>query len=285
MRYALLMQRTISGVVLLASLVCAQTPEFEVASIRPAAEAGFRLSPDTGSGGPGTPDPAMFRCRACMLSSLITRAYGLTNYQFPGQNSLPPGAFEVAARIPRGTTEPEFQQMLQHLLKDRFGLVAHFEARTLRGYHLIAINGGKLAQSTSQAKSAEHDNHGWGGGDHNHNGQVLMFGSARYRAEEQTIGDFARVISDQLSLPVDDRTGLNGRYDISLTWAGDGSHGHSAFGNEFHDQHASTAPDTDSGPTLFEALQSQLGLKLVQADVVATQVLIVDHVERQPTAN
>lgn len=284
---------------LLAPTAWAQTigkpTEFEVAAIRPATDTGFHLAPDTGAGGPGTSDPGMFRCASCSLATLIARAFDLRNYQFPARGSLEATAFGITARVPAGASEEDFRLMLQNLLRERFGLTSHFETRSLRGYRLVAApNGPKLTESghaLTRAVAPPSDSH-WGGhdGDHAHNGVVLIFGSARFRAEQQSMAEFARMLSDQISLPVDDRTGLTARYDISLSWAGDENHASNHMpGNagNFHDHAgASPAPSRDdSGPTLFEALQSQLGLRLVPADAVSTRVLIIDHVEKQPTAN
>ena len=60
-----------------------------------------------------------------------------------------------------------------------------------------------------------------------------------------------------------DTTGLKGRYDFTLEWA----------------QH-----DTDDGPSLFTALQEQLGLRLV-AQKGPVEILVIDHVEKVPAEN
>jgi uncharacterized protein (TIGR03435 family) len=129
---------------------------------------------------------------------------------------------------------------------------------------------------------------------------MVAFGtSASYRAANQTIADVARVLSDQLGLPVDDETGLAGKYDISLRWsgaaAGHGDHADGAFsGGAGHPGHdggsgggsASSGPAADpSGPTLFDALQQQLGLKLVPAEQALARLFVIDRVAQRPTEN
>ena len=112
--------------------------------------------------------------------------------------------------------------MLQNLLKDRFGLTSHFNEKKLKGYRLvIAKDGPKLRESTGASLPASGDPHRAGQAEsHNHSGAVVFGTSASYRAANQTTTDLARVLSDQIGLPVDDETGLLGKYDISLRWSG-----------------------------------------------------------------
>ena len=129
---------------------------------------------------------------------------------------------------------------------------------------------------------------------------MVFGGSATYSGDHQTTADLAQLLSDQLSVPVDDQTKLQGKYDISLRWSGNtapsnGNHGGGGFGGGAgHGDHggggAAGATGTESrreesAPTLFEALQTQLGLKLVASDQTVARTFVVDHVEQLPTAN
>jgi uncharacterized protein (TIGR03435 family) len=286
--------------------------EFDAASIHVnPPRVGFHFASDSSSGGPGSADPGLFRCSNCTLATLIGKAFDLQNYQFPGRTSLEDSTFDVMARIPPGATREEFLAMLQNLLKERFGLSYHYKEKSMRGYHLvIAKNGEKLKESKENERSAaaEDPNHRrpngsadqfrYGQGEaHAHNGLMILGGSATYRADHQTTGDLARLLSNQLSLPVDDQTGLHGMYDISLAWTGNiahtGDHAEGTWGGAGHSDHGGGAPAAGSvpkpgdasGPTLFEALQSQLGLRLVQSEQTVAQVFVIDRVEQLPTAN
>jgi uncharacterized protein (TIGR03435 family) len=268
-----------------------QTPdkaEFEVASIKASApQSGFHFAADAASGGPGTTDPGMFRCSKCSLAVLIIRAFNLQPYQFPGRTSLTDNTYDIAAKIPAGATGEEFSAMLQNLLKDRFGLTWHFQEKTMKGYHLvIARNGAKLTESTDdQHRSGQAESH-------NHSGAVIFGTSASYRASGKTTAEIARVLSDHLGLPVDDETGLSGKYDVSLRWTGAAStHAGNHFdgaGHAGHDGGGGTpsGPAADpSGPTLFDALQQQLGLKLVPAEQALARLFVIDRVNQRPTEN
>ena len=275
---------------------------FDTASIRVnPPETGFHFAVDSGSGGPGSADPGMFRGSKCTLATLIAKAFELQNYQFPARTSLPEGTFEIAATIPAGTTPAEFQTMLQTLLKERFGLTFHFAEKKMRGYRLVvAKNGSKLKESGNSPRpvaAENHEQHGFAG----HNGLMIFNGSARYRGDHQSGADIARLLSDQFSLPVNDQTGLQGKYDVSLAWSGavahsGGNHAEATaaggWGGAGHMEHggggaagSGASTGEPSGPTLFDAVQEQLGLRLVSAEQVIARIFTIDHVDSLPTAN
>jgi uncharacterized protein (TIGR03435 family) len=267
-------------------LALGQKAEFEVASIKTnPPQTGFHFSSDSVVGGPGTGDPGMFRCTKCSLATLVMKAYNLQPYQFPGKASLNDNTYDIAAKIPADSTQEEFLAMLQNLLKERFGLTSHFEEKKMKGYHLVvAKNGSKLKESTDGTLPPA----GRGEG-HAHSG-VMAFGtSSSYRAANQTTADLARILSDQTSLPVDDETGLTGKYDISLRWSGTPAArtaNHSDAGHAGHDGGAPAGLGGDSsGPTLFDALQQQLGLKLVAAEQAVARLFVIDKVSPRPTEN
>ncbi|HLK64444.1 MAG TPA: TIGR03435 family protein [Bryobacteraceae bacterium] len=280
-------------------------PRFEVVSIQAAAPRIFFHSSEAITGGPGSTDPGMFHC-TCTLGALVTKAFELHRYQFPGESSLPAGTFDIQAKVPAGTTQEQFLQMLQSLLKDRFGLAWHFEEKEMQGYQLVvAKNGPKLKESAAPSEpssSERYAGHGSsGGGDQHggapaHPGLINFGGNARYRGDHQTMAELALMISNQIAKPVDDQTGLNGKYDILLTWSGDaaphnhqegaGGHAGGGYGDHGEPAGASLSPtDRASGPTIFEAVQSQLGLRVVATKKSVARIFVVDHIEKTPTAN
>ena len=238
----------------------------------------------------------MFRCSRCSLATLIVKAFNLQPYQFPARTSLTDTTYEILAKIPTGATPEEFSAMLQNLLKDRFGLTWHFQEKAMKGYRLvIAKDGPKLKESTGAPAA---DPHRPGQGEsHNHSGPIVFGTSAAYRATNQTTADLTRVLSDQIDLPVADDTGLPGKYDISLRWSAPaaahaGNHGDGAWsggaGHAGHDGAGGepSGPAADpSGPTLFDALQQQLGLKLIPAGQALARLFVIDHVAQRPTEN
>jgi uncharacterized protein (TIGR03435 family) len=152
----------------------------------------------------------------------------------------------------------EKEQMVQALLADRFRLATHTETRELPIYALVVAKGGaKLGPVQANGSNVSTSNGRI---------EVQMSDSVAVLAEE-----LAKVVGRD----VFDRTGIAGRYDLKLKWTPyDGA---SPIANE------SAAPGADSGPSIFTALEEQLGLKLVPQEG-PVQVLVIDHVE-VPSAN
>jgi uncharacterized protein (TIGR03435 family) len=146
--------------------------------------------------------------------------------------------------------------MLRTLLADRFHLICHFETRTLPAYALVVLKGGpKLAEI--QPGILSNGLKDPGGIDMSH-GALTATGSS--------MQGLAHVLQMQLGRPVVDRTGLTGNYNFKLNWTPDSG--------------ATAVPaDAESGPSIFTALQEQLGLKL-ESNKAAVEVLVVDHIER-----
>jgi uncharacterized protein (TIGR03435 family) len=273
-------------ILVLACATLANAQEFEVASIKAVPPRAGHNPPDPGSGGPGTSSPSLFRCANCTLATLISRAWDLQPYEFPGRGALSTNNFEVMARIPEGATPDQFRVMLQNLLKQRFGLAVHLDIRTLRGYQLVQGPKGAPLKAVDSDASA----HGaWGGhGNDSHNGLVVFGEFARFQVEQQPVAALARAIADQVNAPVEDKTGLTGLYDFSLRWNNGNGGSAAQHSDAFRSMHEGLTPGgsgfSESTPSLSEALHS-LGLKLAATERVSVRVLVVEHVEPTPTAN
>lgn len=84
--------------------------------------------------------------------------------------------------------------------------------------------------------------------------------------EGVSMTDFAKVLSLQVGRPTVDKTGLRGHYNFNLKWSPD-------LGP------AASSSDLDQGPSIFTAVQEQLGLKLTSGKE-PVRTLVVDHIER-----
>jgi uncharacterized protein (TIGR03435 family) len=286
-------------------------PEFEVASIKlapPPGQGRFRIG---NTGGPGTPDPGLFSCTNCTVSMLVTSAFDLKRYQFPGSLGPMEGdRYNVTARVPEGTTKEQFRLMQQALLVDRFGLKYHWEKKEMQTYELVVAKGG------IKMKESAEDPAGAGAAPPPVNFQKLEMGKdgfpifppgrsmmimsprgARKQAVAETMDQLVTMLSNQLNKPVTDGTGLKGKYDYILSWTPDmammmGGRGGGpppppppggspvAGGGPMLD----LSDGDTSGPTLIGALQSQLGLKLEQKKGMV-DIFVIDHVEKVPTEN
>jgi len=257
-------------------------PAFEVASIKPAKPLGPLGKRFEMNGGPGTNDPGLFTCRNCALGLLVYLALELPNdFQFSGPGWLDDVRFDVSAKLPPGASKAQFALMLKNLLTERFKLVLHHEQKEISGYSLTLAKGGPkfkpaihpapddAAASSDQAGPLKLDREGY---------PILPPGTimaatrghARIGLKDATIGELAEQLSRQMRMPVWDATGLNGRYDFTISWAAQ--------------RPGTDASEPDAGPTLESAIQSQLGLKL-ESRRGPIDVVVVDHLEKVPTEN
>jgi uncharacterized protein (TIGR03435 family) len=251
-------QKIASIAIMLAATAAAQTPQFEVASIKPA-------PPPDGSynvrmsGGPGQPDPGLFTCENFGLANLITIAFRLDSDQFSGPAWMNDAKFNISAKVPEGATWEQFNQMLQNLLAERFKLKFHYVKNELTRQVLVVAKGGaKLKQSVASPP------------DNPPKQQTMSMMSSEdsqmiMRAFDSPMTQLAGQLSGQLHQHVIDETGLPGNYDFTLRWA----EGTSA---------------EEGGSPILGALEKQLGLKLEKKKVIV-DVMVVDHIEKIPNEN
>ena|ERR1700722_12306425 len=253
--------RILTGSALLAWGAFAQSQarlEFEVASIKPAPPVGGGTGIGC-QGGPGTADPGRLMCQQMSPALLIIIAYGVKRAQVAGPDWLASPRFEIAAKLPEGTTREQLATMWQNLLADRFHLRVHHEARELMHFDLlVAKSGSKLKPAPTGVASG-----------------LPRTGVIGRRADGNmhldmprlTVEGLASMLENQLHQPVTDATGLKGEYEIELQWTPD----------------ASTST-IESAPALPQALQEQLGLRL-ETKKGPVDMLVIDHIDRAPTQN
>jgi uncharacterized protein (TIGR03435 family) len=290
------------------------SPAFEVASVKPAAPISGNMIRVMMRGGPGTPDPGQITYTNVTVKNVLMNAYGVKGFQISGPGWLDSERYDIVAKLPRGATKAEFMAMLQNLLAERFKLTLHREKKDLPMYALVVgKNGPKLKESVDEAAPKE------GGpadgpaatmgkltmgrdgfpvlpaaaGGRGAMAMTMMNGNARMTANGQTMAGLAEMLSGQLDLPVVDMTGLTGKYDYTLYFAPEGLAGMRLPGGlppppppgeAGGGMPAASAPDAQSNPNLFTALQEQLGLKLEQRKG-PVELLVIDHLEKAPIEN
>jgi uncharacterized protein (TIGR03435 family) len=111
-------------------------------------------------------------------------------------------------------------------------------------------------------------------------GMMVMNGRATRRGARDTMAALAAMLSSQVGRPVIDATGLTGTYETVLNWSASRGPAAPPPGPEG----AVPAASDPSGPTIFAALQEQLGLKL-EPKKGMVEILVVDKVEKTPTEN
>jgi len=170
--------------------------------------------------------------------------------------------YYIAAKATSPAGGHELMQMLRALLADRFKLVFHREQRTLSGYRLV------LAKSGLKATSGATDS---GSAGHLQRGRVDTCSAC-------TMAQLAVKLAEVLKQPVVDATGVAGEFDFKLEWTPDDMQPKSSF-----DQRAGNLWEYSDGPSIFVALQQQLGLKLESAKL-PIDVLVIDSAEK-PSEN
>jgi len=256
-------------VVVFSGLLSAQT--FEVASVKPAPPPGPTGASRQIHGGPGGPDPGTITYTNMDLLGLVTMAYEVHAYQVVGPDWLNSTRFDITAKLPPATTLPQFRVMLQNLLADRFRLAIHRDQKQFQGFDLTVAKGGpKLTKSTESSVSTAGDG----------SPQPPMSppqaprgytGVIALRLARSSMEHFAAFLSGVLGQPVHDATGLTDTYDIQVRYSLAGLQ-------------PEVAPGDDGMPTPLEALQQQLGLKLVPRKETIG-IVVIDRIEKVPTEN
>jgi uncharacterized protein (TIGR03435 family) len=168
--------------------------------------------------------------------------------------------------------------MIQSLLEDRFQLKVHREIKEAPVYNLtVAKNGPKMKLSPDQTP-VESPALPQPGGSLPRGRIRLRAVAGQLEAAAEPVRDLATVLSDLLSRPVINRTDLKYLYDFKLEWSPELMQGLAAGGNGQPQSKANP-----SGPSLFTAVEEQLGLKL-ESSKGPVEVLVIDSVSR-PTEN
>jgi bla regulator protein blaR1 len=228
---------------------------FEVSSIRPAAI--------WKAGGEGSKrskieySPESLSMWNVDLTDCVQWAYGIKFYQISGPGFPGSERYDVLAKTGDSVPVKQLRAMLQDLLEKRFQLRLHRETKMLPVYELVVAKGGprlpvpKADTDLSPTHATE---------------SLPRVQDGSFVFQDASMAEFAAKLSllRGVDLPVIDRTGIKGLFDITLKSAAN----------------AILQPD---GPTVSTLVQEQLGLKLVSAKT-PIEVIVIDHVER-PSEN
>ncbi len=229
--------------------------KFEVASIKPSAPAmdGMYLRPQPGG----------LRVEGATVRNLIALAYDVREFTISGGPGwIGSDRFDIDARV-ESPSGPRIRECLKSLLADRFELALHRETKEDKVYALVlAANGPKFSEAKPESKALIRR---WEG---------LITGQA------VPMQMLALNLANSMRRTVLDQTGLTGKYDFKLEWTPDAPQG--ATGPAPADNGAPAVRDPD-GPSIFAALEEQLGLRLETQKAPVT-TLLIDHVAR-PSAN
>ena len=266
-------------------LVAAQVrPQFEVAAIKPAADA---LSGDfvLGLNARGS----QVHISWASLADLVNMAYRVKRYQISGPPWLGADHFNVDAKIPDGFTARHVPEMLQSMLDVRFGMKSHWEKKELPVYTL----GLSTREPNLKEVAAPEDQLSFPIGNISGGRSVIDFGSGgtfafgdnMLDAKKLNLDQFTEWFSNFLDRPVLNNTGLKGYYDFQLKLTA----------RDFQTMWLWAAIAGGANvppPALVEGLSLEslpnalknLGFKLERGKGFI-DVLVVDAVQRKPTEN
>jgi uncharacterized protein (TIGR03435 family) len=173
--------------------------------------------------------------------------------------------FDIVAKAAQTAPPDDLRRMLQNLLAERFKLVVHQEQKMIPAYALIVGTSGQKLRASEAALLTDQrcvPDEGAVGQKHI-DCQHMTMAALADQLQEQSPRDFDVVVVDQ--------TGLNGAFDFKLDWT-------PAI------RGAAASTDPSAGPTVFEAVAEQLGLKL-ESRKLPLPVIVIDRVERVPLEN
>ena len=231
------------------TLVWAQTPAFEVASVKLTSHG--RTADGWSRSSIDVPSPGRLEAVNASMQECLRWAFDVKDYQIAGPPWLndDDASYDIEAKAPEGTPHEELHKMMQTLLAERFKLTLHRQQKTLPVYELVVAKGGPKLEKAKDG--------GGRSGTNSTGGHVVATGISML--------EWAYQLSRYTKMPVFDKTGLAGKFDFKLDYSPD-------------------ERDDPARPNLSTALQEQLGLKLHSAKGPVDR-LVIEHVERVPTAN
>jgi len=278
---------------------------FEVASVKasPPQQLGGRGVPGRGGACSGFPqiEPARFAATRATAYLLISWGYGKDCFSAEAHELISGGPrwiasdqFEIQAVIPAGTPTytsgqfnsgdaPKLQIMIRNLVRDRFKVEAHSESRDMPVYALTVNKGGpKLTRFEEGSCDASPPPPPFKPGQKRacfRGIDITPSLKLRVAATGVTLDRYALMLSMALDRPVIDKTGIAGVFDIDLQSAVEGTRM-----AQFLPPDGNLRPvPSEPAPSIFTAIQDQLGLKL-EATKAPVEVLVIDHAEK-PSEN
>ncbi len=239
----------------------APRPQFEVASIKQSksGDGAAFFSPYPGG---------RFLARNASIQQLMRLAYRLLDFQIFGAPAwLNTERYDIEAKAAKDHPFDVIYSMLQSLLEERLQLKFHRETKEETVYALVVAKSGKL-QDTGEcdARPATPRPGRWKCGN-------VATPPGHITGDGITIALLIHVLSESTGRIVLDKTNLTGKYDVDLQFAPD----------QAQFQAPPSLPPTPlaclNGPSLFTALQEQLGLKL-ESQKGPVEIMVIDHVER-----
>lgn len=271
----------------------AAKPAFEVASIKaaqPSPMGRIRVMMNA--------DAEMLRYTNVSLKDCLRIAYRVKEFQIQGPDSLDK-RYDIAAKIPAGVSQDQVPEMLQSMLEERFKLKLHRDTKEHAVYALVAAKDGpKLKPAEVQMGTPAAPGPGMvvrpmaGGPSGPPRNAVMMQvdgAGAHLKAPSATLGNLADMISRFTERPVIDATGISGQYDFDLVFSPESMRGMPGG------MRVGPGPGPGDGPpraaesaaepagSIYDSVKAY-GLRL-DPRKAPMEILIIDHIESEPTEN
>lgn len=254
----------------------APRPEFEVASIK--------LNKSAGPGLIRAVPGGRFIATNVPLQFVLTVAYRIKDFQLSGAPAwLMAERYDIETKAEGNPSMDAMLPMLQTMLEDRLQLKFHHETKELPVYALVASKAGKLHEAEGECGPMPS-----GPPPPPEPGKLPRPCGGFFRVpghvagQKVSMAQLADVLSSFAGRVVLDKTSLTGKYEIALDYTPEQGQFQAAPGGAPPGVPQLPAIDPN-GPSLFTALQDQLGLKL-ESQKGPVEILVIDHVER-PSAN
>jgi uncharacterized protein (TIGR03435 family) len=259
-------------------------PAWDVSTVKPSSpdERGLMIQ--------FTPDG--IKIKNVPLWFIVREAFGLENDRLvggPGWSRT--SSFDIEGKVApedapklKAMKIDEKRQMVVTLLEERFGMKFHHETRDLPMYELVVARGGVKMQASKPTNPDDPPSPPPAPGQLPKLGRhsLMMNGRGHIESTGTDMSSLARVLSGQLGRTVVDKTGLTGDFDYKLDWTPDEMA--PAMTKSGNPTPGDNPPSQDAvGPSLFTALEEQLGLKL-DSTKGPSDVIVIDELD-QPTAN
>jgi uncharacterized protein (TIGR03435 family) len=288
-----------SGAIALACAAYAQTPAFEVASVKPSEQ----ITPEMVQSGRlhigVSIDAQNVRAQQYSMFDLIRLSYQVKAHQLAGPDWMVTARYDIQAKLPNGASRGDVPAMLQALLAERFGMKMHRETRDLNVYALVAAKAGPYLKTSEMPEAAPA-----GGGPIR--GGVSVDGSGRQVSsgssgdsrvtpgaggnlhvenKKMTMAAFADFITRYCDRPVFDMTELQGAYEMEFDVSGEEVRAAAqSHGVGLGPPKAEVGDASEPAAVSLAASLRRLGLRL-EARKAPAEVIVVDEIRKMPTEN
>ena len=236
------------------SFACAaERPSFEAASLKPSHSTQEGMILRVLPGG-------RLHGEHLTVMQMVAIAWSLQKHQVTSRiDWLSTEYFDLEASAGHAAGEAELRQMMKTLIEDRFHLKSYLESRQMTIYSLVQARKG-IALAPNIHASPDGDCGNITKPDPNVTaptcgGELARMGSIT--GHQTHMDELATNLAVMVDREVVNQTGVHGSYDLTLTWS----------------------PDESTGPSIFTALEEQLGLRL-EAGRAAVHLLVIDGAQK-----